>query len=149
MSKRVSGPAELTEVDGSIYFSATDGVQGIELWKLAGTSQNPVLVKDILIGLPGAMPNTLTAVGKRLFFAAKGPEQDEQQPWVTDGSASGTRPLANAARGGDYRFPGRFTAVGEAVAFVASDAVGNERLWVRQPSGEIELVGRPLTTRLR
>ena len=43
----------------------------------------------------------------------------------------------------------RFTAWGDAVAFVAGDGHGNERLWRRNADGTIKLIGAPLEQRLR
>jgi hypothetical protein len=43
----------------------------------------------------------------------------------------------------------RFTAWGDAVAFVAGDGHGNERLWRRGADGSIVMIGAPLQQRLR
>jgi ELWxxDGT repeat protein len=75
-----SNPQYLTAVDGTLFFSAIDGVHGAELWKSDGTAAGTVLVKDIFPGGSGYFnPNSggygfssyarsLTAVDGRLFF---------------------------------------------------------------------------------
>ncbi len=42
-----SNPSSLTDVNGTLYFQATDGSNGYELWKSDGTFAGTVLVRDI------------------------------------------------------------------------------------------------------
>ncbi len=42
--------SDLTNVGGTLYFSANDGASGVELWKSDGTVDGTVLVKDIWFG---------------------------------------------------------------------------------------------------
>lgn len=42
--------AHLTNVGGTLFFRALDGVHGHELWKRDGSSTGTVLVKDIYVG---------------------------------------------------------------------------------------------------
>ena len=42
-----SSPRELTNVNGTLFFVADDGVTGQELWKSDGTAAGTVLVRDI------------------------------------------------------------------------------------------------------
>ena len=41
--------SQFTEVNGTLYFQATDGTNGRELWKSDGSSAGTVLVKDIFV----------------------------------------------------------------------------------------------------
>ena len=53
----------------TLFFVATDGVSGAELWKSDGTEAGTVLVKDINPGSAGSSPFALAAlVGETLFF---------------------------------------------------------------------------------
>src|SRR5262249_26931273 len=45
-----SAPADLANVNGTLYFTATDGVNGRGLWKSNGTARGTVLVKNIAAG---------------------------------------------------------------------------------------------------
>ena len=45
-----SSPDSLTNVNGVLYFRATDGVNGYELWKSDGSAAGTALVKDITPG---------------------------------------------------------------------------------------------------
>ena len=51
-----SAPYCLTNVSGTLFFRATDGVHGYELFKSDGTSSGTVLVKDINPGSRSSDP---------------------------------------------------------------------------------------------
>ncbi len=71
MSDLGSGPHELVELDGRLYFVADDGVHGRELWVSDGTSSGTNLLVDIYPGLDSSNPNHLVAAnGSLLFFAS-------------------------------------------------------------------------------
>ena len=53
-----SGPADLTNVNGTLYFQADDGAHGFELWKSDGTAAGTVMVKDIDPGSTGSDPRS-------------------------------------------------------------------------------------------
>ena len=65
------GPDSLTDVAGTLFFTADDGVHGEELWKSDGTAAGTVLVKDIHPGDYDSDPGSLAAVGSTLFFTAE------------------------------------------------------------------------------
>jgi hypothetical protein len=85
-------------------------------------------------------------VGDRLWFAAAD-SPAASRAWSSDGSAQGTRLERHPAPPGGIAT--RFTAWSDAVAFVAGDGNGNERLWRRGPDGTVALIGAPLQQRLR
>ena len=89
-------PRNLTNVNGTLFFTANDGTHGDELWKSDGTAAGTVLVKDINPGgtcirllVPNSSIPNLTNVNGTLFFAANdGAHGDEL--WKSDGTAAGT-----------------------------------------------------------
>ena len=64
-----SSLGNLTDVNGTLFFTANDGVNGIELWKSDGTAQEPCWsrIYSRVEQFPG---NFLTNVGGKLFFSA-------------------------------------------------------------------------------
>ncbi len=58
-----SGPESLTVVGKTVFFSATDGTNGRELWATDGTPVGTRLVRDIRPGSGGSAPRSLTRVG--------------------------------------------------------------------------------------
>src|SRR6266567_3839963 len=60
----------LTNVNGTLYFTANDGTNGNELWKSDGTAGGTVLVKDVNLGPSGSYAGNLTNVNGTLYFSA-------------------------------------------------------------------------------
>lgn len=55
-------------MNGTLFFSANDGVNGKELWKSDGTAAGTTLVKEINIGNNSSFLEYLTRVNGPLFF---------------------------------------------------------------------------------
>src|SRR6266576_2726596 len=53
-----SNPTSLTNVNGTLYFIADDGVHGRELWKSDGTPQGTTLVRDINPGAASGLASS-------------------------------------------------------------------------------------------
>lgn len=149
-----SDPDELVaDGHGGIYFFASQPGTGYELWHSDGTAAGTRLVRDIHPGENGSrsygdLPMLL--FGEALLFAAREPEYGDEL-WRSDGTADGTRVLADL-RAISYRDgPDGLTAVGELVVFFADDDSGEESLWRTDGSaagtarlaGVGRLMGRP------
>jgi ELWxxDGT repeat protein len=87
----VSLVSGLTVFNNGLYFSASDGVAGIELWKSDGTPGGTVRVKDINSTSPGAnsSPMAFTVLNNALLFSADDGVTGREL-WRTDGSEGGT-----------------------------------------------------------
>ena len=145
-------PQDLVEMNGAIYFTATDGVSGRELWRSDDSVNETVLVKDINLAVgKGSNPSNLTVVGSgddaRLYFIADNESRGcfENSPgndlWVSDGTTRGTymvKGLLNAICNSSL------TTVAEKLYFVAFDGVVGSELWVSDISGDISNVGANL-----
>ena len=89
-----SVPSFLTNVDGTLFFAAADGLHGVELWKSDGTPAGTTLVKDIRPGAGHSVPRHFTKAGARVVFAGNG--ENGTRLWQSDGSAAGTVPLGHS-----------------------------------------------------
>ena len=113
-----SNPTSLTSYDGELYFAATN-LPGTRLWRSDGTRAGTAPVSGFAM-----TPTSLTVAGDRLFFTGSVGSYG-REPWVSDGTAAGTRMLRNlnpqAAVGSN---PNSLTAVGSTLFFSA--AVGGD-----------------------
>jgi ELWxxDGT repeat protein len=89
-----SYPSFLTDVNGVLFFSATDTAHGTELWMTDGTPAGTRLVADIYPGPEGSYPNELTNVNGTLFFSADDGVHG-MELWISDGTRLGTKILAD------------------------------------------------------
>lgn len=81
-----------------VLFWADDGVHGIEPWVTDGTSEGTHLLKDLVPGPAGSIEPGVTSgpipFGDSFVFTGKA-QHTENRLWITDGTESGTRILAN------------------------------------------------------
>ncbi|HGY92166.1 MAG TPA: HYR domain-containing protein, partial [Planctomycetes bacterium] len=119
---------QFVEMGGEVFFAATDGVQGIELWKSDGTMAGTQLVKDINMGAGSSSPTELAAIGGLLYFQADDGVNGKEL-WVSDGTPAGTVLLKDINPTGDSA-PTGMTAAGAGVVFAADDGVNGRELWI-------------------
>jgi ELWxxDGT repeat protein len=121
-----SEPLALTDLDGVVFLRAEDAVHGRELWRTDGTEEGTVLVGDLVPGPEGSWPGDFTPVDGRLFFTTA--KDFLRDLWVSDGTATGTRPvlvtppIMHTNIGPLFNFAGR-------LVFVYDDGVHGAELW--------------------
>ena len=133
-----------TNINGTLYFVANDGVHGYELWKSRGTPASTVLVKDI--NAEGNPPSTiyytnLTNVNGRLFFVVDDGIHG-QELWVSDGTAGGTQLVKDIFPDGNGAMAGldaELTAVDNRIFFHANDGVHGDELWAYDPFATVTI----------
>src|SRR6218665_221181 len=84
-----ANPANLTNWNGTLYFTATDATHGTELWKSDGTTAGTVLVKDIASSTASSNPSNLIVYNNVLYFVANDVATGYEL-WKTDGTETGT-----------------------------------------------------------
>jgi ELWxxDGT repeat protein len=114
---------DLTVLGSAIYFEATDGTNGYELWKSDGTEAGTAMVKDINPS-GDSYPNNITVLGSAIYFEASngtnGPEL-----WKSDGTAAGTVMVKDIDLIGGSG-PDAITRHGNLLYFQADGDNGNE-----------------------
>jgi ELWxxDGT repeat protein len=125
-----SNPSELTNFNGTLFFTATNDTNGRELWRSDGTEAGTTLVKDIHPGgftgfFGGYYPNSsgpqgLTNVAGTLFFRALNATSGYEL-WKSDGTAAHTALVKDVNTGGASSYPSNLTNVNGVLFFSAED----------------------------
>lgn len=115
----ISNPIWLTDVNGTLFFQADDGVHGPELWKSDGTPQGTVMIKDIYPGPQGSSPAEITNVNGILYFRAA--DANGAELWKSNGTPEGTVMVKDIYTGQVSSCPMFLTNVGGTLFFVAGD----------------------------
>lgn len=113
---------------GLVFFVASDGRSGTELYKTDGTIAGTALVKDIVPGLGSSSPSKLVAAGDRLFFFPY-TRQFGRELWVTDGTAAGTRMVKDIDPGSGSPILRDAVGFHGKLYFVARAGRSGYRLW--------------------
>ena len=119
--------SESAALDGYLYFTATDGDSGYELWRTNGEVTE--LVKEIRSGADGSYPDHFTALNGYLYFTAYDGTSGNEL-WRTDGTEAGTTRVKdiNSSAGGSSN-PSGFTALSGHLYFQATDGTNGFELW--------------------
>ncbi len=136
-----SNPADFARINSKLYFSATDNVNGKELWvydtSMPVSSTNPTFTLDINPGSSSSNPQTLNAIGDKLIFCAF-ETVNGRELWVLDSNT----PLSSTNPSLIYDLnPGSLagcqtTAVkfNNKLYFVGANAAAGSELFVYDPS---------------
>jgi ELWxxDGT repeat protein len=116
-----SNPSDLTAVGDLLFFRATDGATGNEIWRSDGTENGTFLVLDIEPGSANSEPRSLTAVGGTLVFTANDSTRGREL-WQSDGTAAGTDRIRDlsAGKGLGLDLDTRIVAAGSVGYFAAA-----------------------------
>jgi len=139
-----------TNVDGTIFFVATDGDKGShhkELWKTDGTEVGTVMVEDINLvgdgygGTDGSNPTGLVGFNGNLYFVANDGVNGAEL-WRSDGTELGTYMVADLnPTAGAGSNPTGLTVMGSHLYFAADDGSGSYGMELYRTDGTtVELV---------
>jgi ELWxxDGT repeat protein len=121
-------PHSVTNVNGTVYFTARDKDSGDELWKSDGTNAGTVRVKDIWSGVGDSEPSDLTNINGTLYFTADDGTTGREL-WKSDGTEAGTVLVKDIRTGAAPSHPHSLANVNGILYFSASDGVTGEELW--------------------
>ncbi len=96
-----SYPSNITNVNGTLYFSANDGTDGTQLWKSDGTTLGTTLVQDI-------NPGSSTVSFTNYYY---------------NGTETGSATVPNSS------YPSNLTNLNGTLLFAANDGVHGNELW--------------------
>jgi ELWxxDGT repeat protein len=119
----------LSNVNGTLFFQATDSTAGAELWRSDGSAAGTTRVADINAGGAGSSPYYLTNVNGVLFFDANDGTHGVEL-WESNGTSAGTSLVLDIASGSTGSYPTELTNVNGALFFNAGASKTSDReLW--------------------
>jgi ELWxxDGT repeat protein len=123
-----SYPRYPTNVNGTLFFQASDGTYGHELWESNGSAAGTFLVKDINPGQGSSYPKHLVNVNGTLFFSANEGTQGAEI-WESNGTAAGTVLVKDIDPGTSGPNPRYLANENGTLFFSANDGTHGPGLW--------------------
>jgi len=96
--------------NNKLYFTATDGTNGMELWVSDGTSANTIMLKNIDTA-GDASPSNLYVHNGFVYFSADDNAANGRELWRTDGTPLGTVLVKDINPGGPNSSPSNFASL--------------------------------------
>ncbi|MFY0525692.1 ELWxxDGT repeat protein [Archangium gephyra] len=122
-------PDLLTDLNGTLLFTADDGEHGVELWKSDGTAAGTVMVREIGEGLESGGTTDIVKLGGKAYLTAFNHEQGREL-WESDGTFAGTRIIKDINPGLRSGLAARTLRVaGNTLFFSADDGTHGFELW--------------------
>jgi len=118
--------SDMVSINSTVFFAATDGINGVELWKVDDSTNEIMMVKDIFPNAGSSSPSNLTEFNGELMFKAN--TQFGVGLWKSDGTENGTVLLKELSKI-NSSFNSDFLLQGTTLYFSADDSVNGEELW--------------------
>ena len=125
-------PHDLTNLNGTLYFLASEGgLIGDRLWKSDGTDAGTVIVTDGFL-----YPKYLSNSNGTLYFVARSSDDTlgtiEYEVWLSDGTAEGTQMLKNIRKDdtdSSWDQDLIFTDINGTLFFLIDDGINGIEVW--------------------
>ncbi len=121
-----SFPAYLTDINGTVLFSAADAEHGRELWRSDGTPEGTVLVKDLEPGPDSSSPGEFFVTPSQVYFRAS-TSATGSEVYRTDGTEAGTFLVKDVQP--EAAYSPLLGLLGDLLLFPADDGVHGLELW--------------------
>ena len=106
-----------------LYFTANDGIHGVELWRSNGTNDGTYMVKDIFPGVARSNPKYLSTIGETLYFTAEDALRGHNSLWRSDGTDAGTYIVKEGI------YPRNLLATTEGLLYFQAKDIHGRELW--------------------
>lgn len=130
--KKFNSIGEMVSIGDTLYFSADDGVNGVELWRTDGSYEGTYMLKNIREGFYGSNPSMLSVYKNELYFSADDGLHG-MELWKSDGTPEGTKMFKNLRPEGYSNdkgsYPGNFIVFKDMLVFTATDTLYGSSLW--------------------
>ncbi|MBK9400566.1 MAG: T9SS type A sorting domain-containing protein [Bacteroidetes bacterium] len=113
------------DFNGLLFFTATDGTNGTELFVSDGTTAGTNLFADLVPGSAASNPRNFIEFNNHMFFSAGAPG-GTYRLWISDGTSGGTQLFGNINIGSNPDF----TIVGSKMYFFNQVTPTVKELWV-------------------
>ncbi|PXY46628.1 ELWxxDGT repeat protein [Flavobacterium hydrophilum] len=145
-----SSPTNFFDFNGTLFFRATDGTNGVELWKSDGTEAGTVMVKDINTTTTAASnsnPANFTAFNNQVYFtASNGTSVNGTELWKTDGTNAGTQMIFDLYPGTTASNPSFLTVINPTtMVFAANNGTTGTEIWKTDGTTITNLIDQPGT----
>jgi VCBS repeat-containing protein/ELWxxDGT repeat protein len=127
-----SNPSNLTNINGTLYFIATNGSNGRELWKIDPATGNSLRVTDIEFGSGSSFASNLTNVNSTLYFSASN-SSNGTELWKID-PTTGNPVLLEIQPGIGSSNPFSLIDVNGTLYFIATNGSNGTELWKIDPT---------------
>ena len=122
-----SSPSNLKTFQGLVYFKATDGVNGYELWVSNGTTEGTNMFKDI--NADGSSQLDLFHGNERFLIFSANDGTHGLELWKTDGTANGTVMVKDINASTNHSRPYPLGVINNELFFRADENTHGLELW--------------------
>jgi ELWxxDGT repeat protein len=131
----------ITPIGSVVYFQATGGGNGPEVWMTDGTQDGTMTLGDIWNGQFGSYPAEFVAMGDHVVFSADDGIHG-MELWSSDGTPDGTVILTDLYPGENASEPRFIRKLGETLLCFATDGDSSYQLWriddgIMHPIGDV------------